>query len=391
MAGLYEISRRNGFDPYAAFSRSDVPDNINGYRIGSRLDFMCHVAGDIISDRSGLGSRNETVRFLKWVDQIRPDIIHLHNIHGFYINIELLFAYIKKNNIPVIWTLHDCWTMTGHCAYFDYIGCEKWESGCDHCPQHLESYPYSITDHSKRNYYRKKKAFTGVGNMTIVTPSRWLADIVKKSYLREYQVRVIPNGIDTDRFRVLDNETESTQEKRYIILGVANVWTKRKGLQYFEQLAEVMDASYVIYLVGVSRRQQKMLQSRYEDRIITIQHTDSQEELVQLYNEALCYVNPTLEDNFPTTNLKSMACGTPVITFRTGGSPEALDSSCGYVAEKGNINEIYNVIRTIANNGKDCYTDKCRIKLQYSREARFCEYMELYRSVAAGQESIHTI
>ena len=385
MAGLYNMSADNGYEPYAAFARSEVPEGIKGYHIGSRHDFLCHATKDILFDGSGFGSKWETQKFLKWVDEIKPDIIHLHNIHGFYLQIEKLFDYIKKNNIPVIWTFHDCWPMTGHCAHFDYIGCDRWKTGCYRCPQHLQSYPYSISDNSRDNYDRKRKAFTGVQNLTIVTPSKWLADIVKQSYLKEYPVRVIPNGIDTDVFRIISEEVSDQKSictdawHHHMILGVANVWTRRKGTEYFEQLADMTNDSFIICLVGVSERQKKTLQRRHKGKIIGIQHTESQEELAELYNRALCFVNPTLEENFPTTNLEALACGTPVITFRTGGSPESIDETCGYVTDKGNTQQVYEKIAEIVKHGKEWYTKKCRKRaLEYSRDKRFNEYMKLY-------------
>ena len=205
MAELYTAAEKSGFESYVAFSRADVPKEIRGYRIGNTIDFTFHVLDGIIFGWGGFASAGETRKFLNWIDKVQPDLIHLHNIHGFYIQIELLFEYIKKKNIPVIWTLHDCWPITGHCAYFDYVGCNKWKKKCQRCPQHLQSYPYSFIDNSKKNYEQKKRAFTNVKNLTIVTPSQWLADIVKNSFLREYQVQTIPNGINLGQFRVLEN------------------------------------------------------------------------------------------------------------------------------------------------------------------------------------------
>ena len=389
MAGLYDFAQKDGYDPYVAFSRSDVPDGINGYRIGNKIDFLEHVSKDIFFDKSGFGSEKETEKFIKWIDRIKPDIIHLHNIHGFYIQVEVLFDYIKKKNIPVIWTFHDCWPMTGHCASIEYIDCDKWQTGCEHCPQHLQSYPYSITDNSRENYKRKKAAFTYVENMTIVTPSKWLAGKVKLSYFSRYPIDIIPNGIDTDMFRALGNNGMSAvKDHRHIILGVANVWTDRKGLKYFEQLADIIDDSYVIYIVGVNSNQLRYFNKRYAGRIQGITHTESINDLVNLYNNALCYVNLTLEDNFPTTNLEALACGTPVITFRTGGSPESIDEgTCGYVVDKGRVDLVYEKIELILSKGKEWYSENCRNKaLQYSKGKRFGEYIELYDRILENVE-----
>ena len=218
-----------------------------------------------------------------------------------------------------------------------------------------------------------------------MTPSKWLADIVKQSYLKEYPVRVIPNGIDTDMFRIISGDASDQKSictdagHHHMILGVANVWTKRKGTEYFEQLADMTNDSFIICLVGVSEHQKKTLERRHKGKIIGIPHTESQEELAGLYNRALCFVNPTLEENFPTTNLEALACGTPVITFRTGGSPESIDETCGYVTDKGDIKQVYEKIGEIVKHGKEWYTEKCRKRaLEYSRDKRFNEYMKLY-------------
>ena len=386
VAGLYNEALKSGYDPYAAFSRSDLPEGTNGYTIGNKVDFMCHVAQDILFDESGFGSKKETEKFLKWVDEIKPDIIHLHNIHGFYLQIEILFDYIKKKNIPVVWTLHDCWPVTGHCASFDYLGCNKWKTGCKKCPQHLQSYPYSIIDKSEGNYLRKKKAFSNVSNMVIVTPSKWLSDIVKMSFLKDYSVKIIPNGIDMEQFNSTHDGLVLSSEKRQIILGVANVWTKRKGLKCFEELAGLIDhEKFVVYLVGVNSFQKQSLKTKFENRIVGIQHTSSTKELAELYSRALCFVNMTLEDNFPTTNLEALACGTPVITFRTGGSPEAIDETCGYVVKKNGISQVYEKIIEVSNRGKARYTEKCRAKaLSYSESRRFLEYMQVYKNACSN-------
>lgn len=383
MAGLYETQQECGIYPYVAFSRSDVPVNVNGYRIGNKADFCMHVAQDIFCDRCGLESKKETEKFLDWISYIKPDLIHIHNIHGFYIQIELLFSYIKEKNIPIVWTLHDCWPMTGHCASIEYFNCEKWKSGCGSCQHHIGTYPYSIIDNSCVNYQRKKMAFSGVRNLIIVTPSRWLANNVKQSFLSSYPVRIIPNGIDTEKFRIRSNKICAVNERKNIILGIANVWVKQKGLKYFEQLSKKIDDSFIIYLVGVNRSQQYILRKKYSGKIKGIKHTDSIDELVDLYNRSLCYVNLTLEDNFPTTNLEAQACGTPVVTFRTGGSPESInEGESGYVVEKGDIDKVYECICEISKRGKRAYSEKCEKKAaEYSQKKQFREYIELYKEL----------
>lgn len=312
-----------GHEVKIAYGRENVPEQFQKYavRIGSDLDVKLHGVKARLLDGAGFGSKKATEKFIEWVKEYDPDVIHLHNIHGYYINVEVLFNYLKVCGKKIIWTLHDCWSFTGHCVYFDYVGCDKWKTGCNHCPQKSE-YPARIgPDMSCRNYLKKRELFTGISNMTLVTPSQWLADLISESYMKEYPTKVIHNGVDMDVFKL----TESNVKEKYnckdkkIVLGVAAVWDKRKGLDSFFELSKFLDDSYQIILVGLSKEQIEKL----PENIIGIERTNSVRELAELYTAADVFVNPTLEDNYPTTNIESIACCTPVITYETGGSPES--------------------------------------------------------------------
>ena len=388
---LYEIAEQAGHEPLIAYGRGSAPDCIQVFKIGNPLDFCFHVLINFFIGKSGFGSKIVTRRFLKWLDEIKPDMLHLHNLHGFYLHVGMLFDYIKSHNIPVVWTLHDCWPLTGQCAYFDYASCDKWQSACHHCPIYRSDYPYSLfRDNSRQNYIMKKDAFSGVKDMTIVTPSNWLADIVKKSYLQEYSVAVIPNGINLELFKPVSTLTSIDAKGNCgyqspaprIILGVANVWAKRKGLDFFLQLSGMLDDTYHIVLIGVSKKQQSEIQTKYRERITAITRTANQEELVSWYQRAYVYVNPTLEDNFPTTNLEALACGTPVITFNTGGSPECITNSCGIVVEKGNMRKLKEAILSLEKNTEITSLACCKQALKYDRNVRFQEYLKLYHQLS---------
>lgn len=394
---LYDTLQKMGHEPYIAIGRGTLDKRLKGYKIGNVWDFGCHVMKNFFQGKSGFGSAKVTKELIKWLDEVKPHVIHLHNIHGFYLQTELLFAYLKEADIPVVWTLHDCWPFTGHCAYFDYIGCEKWcQGGCYDCKVHAKVYPYALfKDNTQWNYRAKREAYTGVKNLTIVTPSRWLADIVKKSFLKEYPVRVIPNGINLEMFcpdgtSEAGKNTEWKQQGKlqqyYIVLGVANRWEERKGLVYFEKLAEVLPENYIIKLVGVDNRQAKQLQKKYKNgKIVPITRTANVGELAQLYREADVYVNATMEDNFPTTNLEALACGTPVVTFATGGSAESLSDMCGYVAEKGNLTALEEKVREVCEQ-KPFTGQACRARaLAFDRNARYKDYIALYQEVAKKQ------
>lgn len=320
-----------------------------------------------------------TLSLISKLKKCKPDIIHLHNLHGWYINLPLLFKYIKKNSIKTVWTLHDCWSFTGHCPYFDIANCDKWKSKCHNCPQFKE-YPKSFFDNSKFMYRLKKKWFTGVENMTIVTPSEWLAGLVKESFLKDYPVKVINNGIDLDVFKPTDSDFRKKYalENKYIVLGVAFGWGKRKGLDIFIELANRLDKEkYKIVLLGTDDNVDKLL----PDNIIPIHKTQNQTELAEIYTAADVFANPTREDNFPTVNMESLACGTPVVTFDTGGSPECIDETCGAVVEKDGIDAMYNEIIRICETKPYSKDDCLKRAYGFDKNKKFKEYIKLYEVI----------
>lgn len=388
---IHKILIEKGHKSYIAYGRYDDRGCDTSIRIGNKLDNYMHAAITRLFDKHGFGSKRATIEFIKKVDIIDPDIIHLHNIHGYYINIKLLFDYLKKINIPVVWTLHDCWSFTGHCSFFDYIGCDKWKDRCYNCPQ-KKAYPSSrLLDNSKNNFNKKKEIFTGAKNMTIVTPSKWLAELVNQSFLSEYPVKVINNGIDLEVFKPTESNFRKKYnlENKFMILGVASVWEQRKGYKYFIELSKSLKKDEVIVMVGLTKKQQKNL----PHKIIGINRTNRVKELVEIYSAADVFVNPTLEDNFPTTNLEALACGTPVITFNTGGSVECLDNECGFVVEKRNLKELLDRIEVIKKKGKSSYSLQCikKANMLYDKKDRFEEYLDLYEYLTKHLSSNNSI
>lgn len=318
-----------------AYGRGIVPEEYEKYavKIGSDLSIRFHGLIARLFDKSGFGSKKATRQFIEWMRKFDPDVIHLHNLHGYYINIEILFDYLRTCNKKIIWTLHDCWAFTGHAAFCEGANCNMWVNGCHDCPK-TRDYPLSFLDKSKANWKKKKTIFNGIPNLTIVTPSKWLASLTMKSFLNHYPITVIYNEIDYGVFNPKSKEIKGLLglNDKIIVLGVAAVWTKRKGIDDFIDLAKILPDDYRIVLVGVSDSQKKMLPAN----IIGIDRTHSGNELAELYSMADVFVNPTYEDNYPTTNLESIACGTPVITYNTGGSPESA-AYYGKVVEKGDI------------------------------------------------------
>lgn len=371
---LYDLASDNGFECCIAFGRGESPKGYKTYKIGNSKDVYKHVLLTRLLDKHGLGSKKSTERFIEMIDQFKPDIIHLHNIHGYYINIPVLFAYFEEHpNINVVWTLHDCWAFTGHCAYFTFSKCNKWKTGCRHCSS-KNDYPKSVLlDSSERNYAWKETTFSNAKNLTLVTPSRWLKELVQESFLSEKKCLVINNGINTEIF-CQNVHIERCGKK--IVLGVANIWDNRKGLSFFQELYGMLNKDkYQIVLVGLSESQIKGL----PDDIIKIKKTDSVQELVKIYNAADIFFNPTLEDNYPTVNLEAQACGTPVITFDSGGSPETLISTSTVVKD---VQEAKNIIENSEKMKENFVVDLTKLEAKHV----FKEYISLYKEIIGGTD-----
>ncbi|MBV5338555.1 MAG: glycosyltransferase [Deltaproteobacteria bacterium] len=374
------LAMNQGWESYIAYGRYPRASKSNLIKIGNNIDLILHGIKTRLFDRHGYASKKATKALILKIDSIKPDIIHLHHLHGYYINIKLLFDYLLRSNVPIVWTFHDCWSFTGHCAYFDYIGCEKWKTECNRCPQKKE-YPASfLFDRSRENYYNKKDLFNSVPNLTIVTVSNWLEELVKCSFLKRNKIITIHNGIDINVFKQKNNKEETKAlynvQKKFLILGVASPWCKRKGLSEIIEMSKYLKSDEVIILVGLNKRQIE----RLPNNIVGLLKTENKQELVDLYSAADVFINPTLEDNFPTTNIEALACGTPVITYNTGGSPEAISSQTGIVVEKSSIKGLLNAIEKIKISDAKQLENSCRERAieKYSKDKQFLKYFELY-------------
>lgn len=371
-----------GWKSFIAYGRNDRPSQSELIKIGNDWDIKMHGFQTRMFDRHGLASKSATKELIGKIKVISPDIIHLHNIHGYYINIEILFNYLRNTSIPIIWTFHDCWPITGHCSHFTFVGCEKWKTQCYNCPQKT-GYPASyFIDRSKKNYNLKKELFNSLSNLTLVPVSQWLSGILKESFLQNYPIKVINNGVNTEVFRpseVSDFRNKHGLIDKFVLIGVATSWGERKGLNDFIELSKLLDSDFQIVLVGLTKKQIDQL----PDNILGIERTESVDALADIYATSDAFINPTYEDTFPTTNLESQACGTPVITYKTGGSPEAIDESTGIVVEQGNINKLVEAINLIKENGKQYYSDACvnRAQRLYKKEDRYKEYIDLYEEL----------
>lgn len=371
---LYDLASNDGYECCIAYGRGEAPKGYRSVKIGNDLDLIYHVLKTRLLDQHGLASRNATLKFIKFINWFKPNIIHLHNIHGYYLNYNLLFEYLNKNEeIQVVWTLHDCWAFTGHCSHYLEEGCYKWIQGCGQCPL-INEYPKSFVDRSKLNWVEKRNAFSLNRKINIVCVSDWLKSQVEKSFLAHNNISVIRNGVDKSVFYFKNSDLlrEYKSDNFSILLGVSNVWGKRKGLQDFIDLSEKLSDRYKLVLVGLTNRQISQL----PDKIKGLPRTKNLDELAKIYSAADLYINFSKEETFGMTNYEAQACGTPVISYDNGGSPETI------VTEESAI--IDNTIQAAINfinerDGKfDRITDISKI-----RDSRIVyeEYLDLYERI----------
>ena len=372
MQEIGDIAMRNGWESYIAYSKGrdgiEKPCNSQKVPVGNKLDTIIHGLATRFFDRHGLVSKGATKDFIKQIEEIKPDIIHIHNIHGYFLNYQVLFDYLAKANIPVVWTIHDCWLYTGHCYYYSFAKCDKWMTGCGKCPQQ-RLFPASwFVDRSAQNYIDKKNAFTSIsqGRLVIVPVSEWIRGEMSRSFLKDCEYRVIHNGIDLNTFTIRD--TKAVKDKyglngKRIYLGLASIWSTEKDDE-------------TIVLVGVEKAKIQDLPKN----VIGITRTENIGQLAELYSAADVFVNPTWQDNYPTVNLEAISCGTPVVTYRTGGSVEAITEQTGVVVEQGDVNGLLNTARDVASRGKEYYQEPCReYALQnFKKENRYVDYLKLY-------------
>ena len=380
---LLHMVRQSGGTGKVAFGPGPVKgiSHEEGFQVSNRRQYYLHNLLSRLTDREGLYSTARTRALVEDIRAFDPDVIHVHNLHGHYVNYEVLFAYLSKANKPVVWTLHDCWSMTGHCAHFAAAGCEQWKQQCLHCDQ-LHHYPQCIGPGDvKRNHQRKKAAFTGVPKLTIATPSHWMAEVTAQSYLKDYPVRVIHNGIDLSVFQPTEGDFRRKYgcENAFLLLGVSFEWTYVKGIDVFIELAKQLDDRYRIVLVGTNEK----LDRELPDNIISIHRTQNQKALAEIYTAADLLVNPTREEVLGLVNVEALACGTPVVTFRSGGSPECIDETCGISVETGDTDGLLKAIHYVREN-RPFSPEACRKRAEaFDAKDRFREYIRLYEEVTS--------
>ena len=387
MQEIGEIAMANGWDSYIAYSygRDGVkPCKSKLIPVGDKFSVAFHGLWTRLTDRHGLASNAATRKFIEGIKALQPDIIHIHNVHGYFLNYKLFFEFLKELDVPVVWTVHDSWIYTGHCYYYSSIQCDRWKTGCGKCQQQRKFPTSWFVDRSAANFKDKSVSFNSIKDkLTIVPVSEWIRGEMSYSFLKDCNFQVIHNGINLDVFDVRPDD-KAVREKyglgdKKIILGLASIWSKEKGWDDFVMMSEMLNGDEVIVMVGVSEEQQK----RLPKNIVAIRRTENVRQLAELYSAATAFVNPTWQDNYPTVNLESIACGTPVVTYRTGGSIEVITEDTGRIVEQGDVTGLLKAVREIAEKGKVQYTAKCRAFAleNFRKEDRYADYLKLYESL----------
>lgn len=360
---------KHGWESYIAYGRYYNTSKSNLIRVGSNVETYLHFGLQFLLDNEGLNSSYATYRLINKIKFIKPDVVHLHNIHDHFLNYKLLFEYLNKTEIKVVWTFHDCWAFTGHCFHFVIEDCMKWKNQCFKCPQKS-----GFIDRSTRNFLLKKSLFSESKNLTIVPCSNWMASFIKESFLKEKDIKILHNGVDLKIFKPI---CEKKKDEKFRIIAVSNIWPAYKGLGDIIKLRSMLSSNYIITVVGLSASQLQNLPAG----INGIQRTHNVQELVTLYNEANVLINPTYSDTFPTVNLEALACGTPVITYKTGGSPEAVDEKTGLVINIGDVESLANAIIWLKDNPLSSEACRQHAEKNFDKEKCFEEYIKLYEKL----------
>ncbi|MCE5344313.1 MAG: glycosyltransferase [Eubacteriales bacterium] len=384
--GIGEVLEDLGHKALLCYSRGYPPENIPGFRIGNTVDMWLHALGARLWDRAGFFSRGATRRLVRQLRLYKPDIVHLHNLHGYYLDIRTLFGYLAEAGVPVVWTLHDCWAFTGHCAYYTIAECDRFTLGCGHCPQ-LSAYPAALwVDQSTRNWQQKRAAYAAVPNLMLVTPSVWLGREARRSFLGKRAIRVIPNGIDLTQFRPCDEpELLSDVVKRYglkelagkhMLLSVASTWDERKGLTDLVELSKRLREDMMIVVLGLTERQRGELPAT----MLGLGSTQNIRELRALYAAADVCMSLSHEETQGMTLLEALACGTQVLCYDATALPETVTPDVGEVVPEDDLTAAAAACARLCDQPKSPLSCRARA-MEYEKRGQYTQYVGLYQEL----------
>lgn len=383
VSDLYEMLTGQGHECVIAYARGEAPENIRTIKIGNKWDVYYHGIMTRITDRHAMYSVRATKKLVEDIRRYEPDLIHLHNLHGYYLDIRTLFAFLKEYDRPVVWTLHDCWTYTGHCSHYTNVGCYRWKSQCEHCPQKKE-YPASmLLDNSYQNYRIKKELFTSIRKMHLVTPSVWLKGEVEQSFFKGIPCTAVPNGLELETYYLKQgNEQEKLKETyglsgKKVVLGVANVWTKQKGYEDFIELSGHLPEEYQVVMVGLNEKQLKEL----PETIAGYPRTVGLSELADFYRMADVYFNGSCQETMGMTTGEAICCGTPAIVYNATAVPESVHEGCGIVLEPGDVKGVAEAVQQICNEPTPWYEGCKKDRIRFDKAIFLDAYDRIYKEM----------
>ena len=384
--GIGVLALSQGWDVYVAHgTRYRNPSALKSIQVTSKAGEMLHYIESSLFDAQGLGSRFATRRLLKKIDELKPDVVHIHNIHGCFLNYPILFRYLREKSIPVVWTLHDCWAMTGHCVHFERTHCEKWKTQCGDCQQKHDFPASYLLDRSKSNYMLKKQLFTAMEKLWITTVSSWLKGVAEQSYLKKFPVDVVPNGINTKTFVPTENNVKQRLGigDKKLVLAVASGFDERKGIYDFVKLGKVLPSEFQLMLIGTNKSDKRVL----PENVITVSRANGAAELAAFYSAADVLLSLSYEETFGMTIVEAMACGTPAIVYDNTAQPELITPETGLVVKTGDVEGAKNAIEEVCSKGKVYYSEACRQHaLEYDEKKSYQKYMELYGEILKRSE-----
>jgi glycosyltransferase involved in cell wall biosynthesis len=367
-------AQQKGWKVYMAYGRKILPSSLQTICVGHKLSPYLHYAENRLLDHEGLGSRFETQRLIKKIQVIHPDVVHLHNIHDHWLNYKLLFEYLNRTDIKVVWTLHDCWSYTGGCSHYTLLNCNKWQTECKNCVRsHL------LRDYSNQQFHLRKDLFTANMNLTLVSVSKWLEGEVRKSFLKDAHIQTILNGVDVNLFRpikVSDINNKYNLHGKFVLVAAATAWSSAKGLEDYKVLATLLPSDCTLILIGLNEKQLRSL----PQSIIGLPRTANVQELVEFYSRADVVMNLSYQESFGLTTVEGLACGSPSIVYNATASPELVTPETGIVVEPGDIHGVLSAILKIKQKGKVAYSTACRQRAEqyFDKNKNFEKYIQLY-------------
>lgn len=388
-----------GWDVTIAYGRraaGEQPTNLNLLKIGNRLQHYTHALATRLMDMHGLMSKNATKKLCRFIETEKPDIIHLHNIHGYWLNYQILFETLRKHNIPIVWTLHDCWPMTGHCSHFLDVGCTEWKTGCrTSCCPAKRNYPSTLgLSRNKDNFSDKKKSYGSLNNMHIITVSDWMNSIARQSMLAGNEIHTIHNGVDMDIFRrmrademdcYLPDEVKEIDNNKKIVLTAANAWYAAKGYDAIVNYSRRMPRDVVLICVGNCSKISNKLKS-IKNRIIVLDRVSDPKTMAALFNRADLFFNPSRVESMSMVNVEAIACGTPVATSAVSGMPETVNKEVGTTFDPYNYDEMVEIInRQLTVPTADYAIMREFIKTNFEKTKQNNKYLTLFEQLIYGK------